>query len=260
MSLLQGFLLGLVQGITEILPISSDGHLAILQYIWHIPTPVRVNLTAALHLGTALAILLAFWRRLKEIITGAFAPEPTKRWENIKLVMFIFVASLPTVFAGLFVNDLIEKFFTQSICIGIFFLLNGTLLFLTRYAKEKRNSLNWATTILVGLIQTTALLPAVSRSGTTISLALLLGIPRKKAFDFSFLLAVPVTLGAALFELLQLDFSLLTPGAVFLGIFIAGATGVLMIFLLRRLVVSQRFFGFGVYCWIAGLVVLLFLR
>lgn len=260
MSFLQSILLGLVQGITEILPISSDGHLAILQYIWNIPESVRVNLTAALHLGTALAILFAFWPRLKEIITGVFAVEPVKRRENINLVIFIFVASLPVVFAGLFVKDLVEQFFTQKSFIAIFFLLNGTLLYLTRYAKEKKDSFNWVTAILVGLIQTTALLPAVSRSGTTISLAVLLGVERKKAFDFSFLLAVPVTIGAALFELLQLNFSLLAPAAVFLGIFLAGASGVLMIFLLRRWVTSQRFFLFGVYCWLMGLLVLFLLR
>ncbi len=259
MNLWESILLGLVQGVTEILPISSDGHLAILQFLWQIPPEVRVNLTAALHLGTAIAILFAFWSRVKAVLTGIFAPDLTTRQENQRLVKFIIVASLPAAGAGLFLEKPIEHLFTNSNLIGIFFLLNGAILFLTRYAQNRRPALDWLTVILIGLIQTTALLPAISRSGTTISLALLLGISREKAFDFSFLLALPITLGAAIIELLRLNFALLSPGAVIVGILTAGGTGILMIFLLRRLVLSRRFFWFGVYCWLIGFAVLLLL-
>jgi undecaprenyl-diphosphatase len=259
MGWLEGLVLGLVQGVTEILPISSDGHLAVLLNIWQIPPAVRVNLTAALHLGTALAIILFLAGKLRAILAGLFSSVSEVKNENRRLVLLIVLASLPAVLTGLVFEDRVERIFTNNLAIALFFLLNGTLIFLTRYAREQGRRIDLKQALLIGLIQTTALLPAISRSGTTISLALLLGLGRTQAFEFSFLLAVPITAGAALFELLKVDFSVLAPGPVILGIIISFLTGYLMILLLRRLVLSRAFSWFGVYCWVAGLAVLFWL-
>jgi len=260
MGWLESFVLGLVQGVTEILPISSDGHLAVLQYLWNIPEQVRVNLTAALHLGTAVALIAFFAGRLKEVVRGAFSSEQQERNCNRKLIFMVLVGSLPAVVVGVLMGELVEHIFTSAKLIGMFFLLNGFLLFATRYAPNGAKSVNWKEALLIGLIQSTAILPAISRSGTTIGLALLLGISRYQAFEFSFLLAVPITVGAAIFELLRFDFSVIALGPVILGIVTAGVAGFFMILFLRRFVLSRWFFLFGFYCWLVGVAVLLFLR
>ncbi len=259
MTWLQGILLGLVQGITEIFPISSDGHLALLLIFYKIPEAVRLNLTAALHLGTALAILLFMFNRVKNILTGMVHPDPVIRKDNRQLVLFIIIGSLPAVIAGTLLEKPVTELFSAHRLIGIFFFLNGILLFLTRFTTPDRKRLNLFRTLLIGLIQATAILPAISRSGTTISLALLLGINRTQAFEFSFLLALPITLGAAAFELLKIDFSQLSLFAVVGGIVVAGVTGFLMLVALRRLIVTRNFYLFGIYCWLIGILTLIIL-
>ncbi len=260
MSWLQGTILGLIQGITEILPISSDGHLAVLQYIWHTPQSARVNLTAALHLGTALAILFFLKGRLKEIVKGIFASDSSVRWNNIRLVILIVIASIPAIIVGIFFEDRVEMAFSNIFVIGIFFLVNGIFVFLSRVARKREEEIDLKKALLIGLIQTTAIMPAISRSGTTIGLALLLGLNRAQAFDFSFLLALPITFGAAVYELPKVDFSVIAPESVVMGIIVAAFVGFIMMILLKRLVLSRGFCWFGVYCWIVGLAVLIFLR
>lgn len=259
MGWIESIVLGIVQGVTEILPVSSDGHLAVLQYLWNVPEDVRINLTAALHLGTALALLVFFSGRVKEIIVGAFARDRKQRNESRSLIRLLIVASLPAVIAGLLLDNFVEGLFTRPTVIGTLFILNGAVLFFTRFARVREVPLNWWRALLVGLAQSAAILPAISRSGMTISMALFLGMAGYQAFEFSFLLALPITLGAALFELLRLDFSVLAPGPVVGGILTAGCVGFLMILSLRQLVVRRRFFLFAGYCVLLGVLILIFL-
>ncbi len=257
MNWLQGILLGLLQGITEILPISSDGHLALLLTLYKIPETVRLNLTAALHLGTALAILVFMFKRVKEVFTGTLSPDPATRKNNRRLVLYLFIGSLPAVIAGTVLEKHVAEIFSSPKTIGVLFLCNGTLLFITRFANPREKSINLYRTLLIGLIQASAILPAVSRSGTTIGLALLLGINRGLAFEFSFLLALPITLGAAVFELSKINFTQIGLLSVLLGIITAGIAGFLMLITLRRLVIARNFYLFGVYCWLIGIVTLI---
>ncbi|MGQ9678905.1 MAG: undecaprenyl-diphosphate phosphatase [bacterium] len=254
------FILGLVQGVTEILPISSDGHLAVIQYILKIPQQVRVNLTAALHLGTSLAIVGFFAKRIKEIIQGAFSADSEQRSHNRGLMLIVFLGSFPAGLAGLLIGDIVETTFANLKTIGVFFLINGVVLFSTVFPRKKETALSWRQALLIGMIQATAIFPAISRSGTTIALALLLGVKRYQAFEFSFLLAIPITLGAAVYELLHFDFAVITWNQVLLGVVTAGLFGISMILLLRRFVLSRWFFLFGIYCWLLGIVVIFFLH
>lgn len=260
MKWVESFVLGLVQGVTEILPISSDGHLAILQYFLNIPVEMRVNLTAALHLGTALAIVSLFARRISEIVRGVFATESAQRNCNRRLILMVVVSSLPAVVVGLLMGDFVEDIFVNLKAIGGFFFINGTFLLSTALVRKKESPLSWGRALLIGAIQATAIFPAISRSGTTIALALLLGVNRYQAFEFSFLLAIPITVGAAVYELLHFDFSVIVWEQVAVGIVTAGLIGVLMILLLRRFVLNRRFFLFGFYCWLVGVIVILFVR
>lgn len=260
MSWLAGIILGLVQGITEILPISSDGHIALLLQYWQLPDSVRLNLTAALHLGTSLAILIFMFGKVKIILRNLTAPQPDTRKDARKLILMIIVSSLPVVLAGISLEHTVEKILNRAWLISVLFLLNGTLLFLTRFSRAVQRRISVRIALLIGLIQATAIFPSISRSGTTISLALLFGVDATDAFEFSFLLALPVTFGASVFELLKIDFSLLSPGSVITGITVAGLVGYLMMNLLKKMVISRGFFWFGVYCWGVGLVSLLIFR
>jgi len=260
MNWLEGIVLGLLQGITEILPVSSDGHLALLLHFWRISPSVRLNLTAALHLGTALAILIFMLPRIFTLMRNLADTQSPVRNHARRLILLIIIGTLPALGAGLLLEPWVESLFVQKIVTSILFLINGTLLFTTRFARNRNRPIELPLGILIGLIQSTAILPAISRSGTTFSLALLLGVNTATAFEFSFLLALPVTLGAAIWELLKLDFSLLSPGPVISGIMVAGITGYLMLMILRRVIISRNFWWFGIYCWALGLLSLLLLR
>ncbi|MEN9979816.1 MAG: undecaprenyl-diphosphate phosphatase [candidate division WOR-3 bacterium] len=260
MNWLEGIVLGLLQGITEILPVSSDGHLALLLHFWQISPSVRLNLTAALHLGTALAILIFMLPRIITLVRNLADTLPPVRNHARRLILIIIIGTLPALGAGLLLEPWVESLFVQKIVPSILFLINGTLLFTTRFARNRNRPIELPLGMLIGLIQSTAILPAISRSGTTISLALLLGVNTATAFEFSFLLALPVTLGAAIWELLKLDFSLLSPGPVISGIIVAGITGYLMLMILRRVIISRNFWWFGIYCWALGLLSLVLLR
>ncbi len=262
MTWLHSIVLGVVQGITEILPISSDGHLTVLQHILKVPNEVRLTLTATLHLGTALAILLFFRSRVKELVIGVFASDYELQRRSRFLILLLIIATIPGVLAGIFLEKWVEKFFASDslITVGIFFLINGLLLFSTYLFKRRKGSreIGWQDALLIGVAQILAILPAISRSGVTISAGLLLGLDRKDAFDFSFLLAIPITLGAAIFEMSKIDFSVLPVLPVLLGVALAGGFGFMMLSLLRGLVLRQCFYIFSLYCWAIGILVLLF--
>ena len=141
-------------------------------------------------------------------------------------------------------------------------MINGLLLISTRFVQHRNafQEINWRHALIIGIFQVAAILPAISRSGITISLGLLMGLNHRDAFDFSFLLAIPITLGAAAFELVKMDFSTISVVAVLLAILSGGAVSFLMLTFLRKLVLGKYFYIFAFYCWTIGILVVLFLR
>lgn len=257
MTVLQALVIGLVQGLTEMLPVSSDGHLAILQSLWRMPEGGRVGLTAALHLGTALALLVYFGRRLVALVRDAFGPPSEERKTAFSLAGKVALATVPAAAVGLLVEGQVEAITSRMPLVGALLIANGAILVASRLlARGHRLEPGWKTALAVGCAQVAALLPGISRSGTTIATALVLGMAAPAAFEFSFLMAVPVTLGVATLKLVQLDFSQFQPALVVLGIVTAFVSGTAAIAILRRVVVSGRLFWFGVYCAVLGLVTL----
>ncbi|MEO0078996.1 MAG: undecaprenyl-diphosphate phosphatase, partial [candidate division WOR-3 bacterium] len=185
MSLIEAAVLGLLQGATEFLPVSSSGHLALLQHIWHLPEAQRLPLTTMLHLGTAAAVLVFFARRLGRIGADCIARSPDRRRAAWRLIGFIAVASLPAAVVGLVFEEQIKTAFSAPPLVALMLLISGMGLFGTRLAQRQQPSLGWSRVMLIGVAQAVAVLPGISRSGATICVGIYSGLDPEQAFEFS---------------------------------------------------------------------------
>jgi len=246
---LQAVVLGLVQGLTEFIPISSSAHLIIVPWLLGWPDP-GLTFDVALHLGTLAALLAYFWGDWVSLLSGTFASRQglagrsRVRHQSQRLLWFILIGSVPGGIAGVLGDRYIERFFHQPssphqatpmlVIAGLMAALGLVLWAGERYARHRRllADLTWKDTVLIGLAQALALLPGVSRSGSTITAGLLLGLRREAAARFSFLLATPIVAGAGLKKLLDVvrDGSSAPPGlATAVGFLVAAASGYLCI-------------------------------
>lgn len=260
MDYLQAIVLGLAQGVTEFLPVSSSGHLAIVNHLWGMPEAARLGLAAALHVGTACSLLVYFGRRLAGIARDALSPEIPVRRTGWRYIGMIALATVPAALVGLLLDDVIERVFATMPIIGAMLLVTGVLLFVTRFRGRGGERLGWWLALVMGTAQAFAILPGISRSGATIATGLLFGLSREDAFEFSFVMSVPIVLVAALRELVRLDWQAFPPGPVALGVLLAFASGLVALAFLRRVVLGRRFYLFGFYCWLAALAVIASLR
>ncbi len=267
----QAILLGFVQGIAEFLPISSSGHLAVLQNFLAIgDMENQLLFDVLLHLGTLAAVFLAFhsdicslWNEglrmlhLKKTRRGE-KPDGMKR----RLIWFLIAATVPLVPAAI-LNKFVENLYQNTFFIGFAFLVTGFLLFAADRMGHGNKSECGATlgdAVMVGLAQMIAVVPGLSRSGTTISAGLLCGFDRNFAVKFSFLLSIPAVLGANLVSLIKafaagVDWTMAPKYLV--GVAVAFVSGYLAIYLLRMVMQRGKFGGFAYYCWGAGLVTLI---
>lgn len=246
--------LSLVQGLTEFLPISSSGHLAIIQVLWRVPLP-GVLFETLVHLGTLLSILWVFRRRVWLILRSI-----SRHDENLRLLRLIFLGTIATALLGLLLNPWIERAFGSLLVVGLGLLLTGLLLFFAERSTKSRRGLEEMTVwdaLFIGTAQGIAILPGISRSGFTIGLGLLLGLERGLAAEFSFLLAGPVILGAAAlkgweaFQHPSTHSGLV--GLYLLGTALAAATGILAIRYLLRFLRRGWLKPFAYYCWALGI-------
>ena len=198
MDLLEAILLGIIQGLTEFLPVSSSGHIELGKEILGVEVSDPLMFSVVVHAATALSTVVIFRKDILEIIRGLFK----FKWnEETKFVFLIIVSMIPAAFVGLFFEDQIEEFFSGNILlVGVMLLLTGGLLFMADRSKNTTKSVGLAHSILIGISQAIAILPGISRSGATISTSVILGIDRSKAARFSFLMVVPLILGAALLD------------------------------------------------------------
>ena len=259
MSVLHALALGIVQGLTEFLPVSSTAHLTFLEQLFALPAEGRLMLDVFLHLGTVLALLVFFAGRIARLIGDLFRPDPARRARAWRLVLAIVIGTIPAGIAGYLLKDRLEAVFATTLWSALFLLVTGCVLFATRWAQEKRSTAGWFDGLVVGAAQAVALLPGISRSGSTIAAALFLGLTRSEAFEFSFLLSIPAVLGAAALKLK--DSSLLRGGMtlslpLLLGVALSFLTGLLALFWVRRLLLQKRFHWFAFYCWIVGALAL----
>ncbi len=265
----QAIFLGIVQGIAEFLPISSSGHLAIFQNLFHMSGVGEVDLffDVLLHFGTLFSVLIVYWTDIKSIVLEFFSlihlrklPAGTEPdFSARKMILFIIVGTLP-LFIGLLFKDRVEQLYNNMFFIAFALIITGTILFFSdrfnRGNKTIRNA-SLGDALFVGFGQMLALVPGLSRSGTTISSGLVRGFERTFAVKFSFLLSIPAILGASLLELIDalstgIDFASIP--YYLAGMVTAAVCGYFAIRLLNRIARSNRFGAFSYYCWGAGLV------
>ena len=270
MSYGQAVLLGLIQGIAEFLPISSSGHLSIAQNFLHVSVEENLFFDVLLHLGTMLAVFVAYWGDVVGMVTEFFAGaddllhhrQPERLPPARRLVLLVIFGTLP-LFAVLPVKDKVETLYNNMWFIAIALLITGLLLYLCdRYSRGKKTEKTATVTdvLLVGLSQAVATAPGISRSGMTVTMGCFRGFDRRFAVRFSFLLSIPAVLGANFLTLIDvlreggIDVSLLPMYLV--GVLAAAVSGYLCICLLRFIAERGRFGWFAYYCWGVGILTL----
>ena len=251
MNIIDIIILGILQGITEFLPVSSSGHLVLAQYMLGIDSPGN-TLEILFHVGTLFSVIYVFNKDIKSIVISL--NEKTTQ----KLVIFIIIATIPAVIVGLIFKSHIINLFSSIVPVGYALLFTGVILTLSVNFKNRNESLSYLYSLLIGLSQAMAIIPGISRSGATISISMLLGIPPKEAARFSFLLSIPVIIGAGLLGFLELDsYDLLTSNLIITAILTSFIVGTLSLKVLLKILEVGRFHYFGVYCVIAGVVAVL---
>jgi undecaprenyl-diphosphatase len=279
MTLIQAILLGVIQGLTEFLPVSSSGHLVISQKLFGLTEP-GIAFDISVHLGTLAAVVIFFWRELVEVSAAAvgglrrvlarearfatlFREEP-----NFRLAMLLAAGSVPTAIIGILLQTVSEQLFGSLslaggmlLVTGLILVGTGVLLWLTRGAEERRKRMSGFTlgiALAIGTVQGLAIIPGISRSGSTIAAGLLFGLDRRTAGTYSFLLSIPAIVGAAGLHLLLdgLDDVHLLP--MLTGVVVSFVVGILSLGLLMRVVSRGRLYLFAPYCLLVGLAVLVF--
>ena len=273
MTVLQGMLLGLIQGLTEFLPVSSSGHLTIFQQLFGLNTEGNNNLLfdVLLHLATLASICVAYRQDIREIITdcGTFlrrsghpVPGGDQRFPGARMLLMVIFATVPLVIVLPF-HDQVEKLSYSMAFVGLMLLCTGAMLYVgDRMPRGNKNpsTMSIKDALLIGLCQAVATIPGLSRSGTTITAGLSRKLDRQSAVKFSFLMSIPAVLGANLISLIKalgegIDFSLFFP--CLLGMIVAGVSGYFAIRLLQYLIKKDRFGWFAVYCGVVGVVALI---
>jgi undecaprenyl-diphosphatase len=201
-----------------------------------------------------------FWKDILSLIKGLVSSDPLLKKSAARYIGFIAIGTIPAALAGLLLKDFFEKMFLNPRAAGFFFFITAIFLFASLRRAKTPSQLNVATVLIIGLAQALAILPGVSRSGTTIATALILGIERKDAGRFSFLLGLPAILGAALLELKGISATALPPGLLLAAFGISILVGLAALKLLLNFVSRGRLFYFGFYLVAAGLVCLVFFR
>ena len=271
MTFLSSFLLGLVQGIAEFLPISSSGHLAIAQNLLGMSDAGTVPefFDVLLHLGTLVAVFVAYWADIKDMVLEFFRgagdlihhskpnPVPPAR----RLILLIILGTLP-LFVVLPVKDAVQSLSNSMVFIGAALIVTGVLLFVSDRVKKGRKNertATWLDVLIVGLGQAIATMPGISRSGMTITTGCFVGFERKFAVRFSFLLSIPAVLGANILSLADAAKAGINWAEVpvyLVGVVTAAVVGYLCIRLLRFIADRGKFGAFAYYCWAVGVLTL----
>jgi undecaprenyl-diphosphatase len=243
MNIIQAGILGLVQGLTEFLPVSSSGHLVLTQSFIPDFSQPGVLFDAYLHFGTLLAVLVFYFKRILKL--------------DFNYIKVLVLASIPAVIVGFLLKDYIDVIFQNTKLVGIALLFSGIMNIKTDTHKETTDTITTKKGFFVGLFQAFAILPGISRSGSTIFAGTLTGIKKEKAAEFSFLLSVPAVLGANVLEILKSGGGAIFSTNYIVGIICSFIAGIVCIKLLLNILSNSKLKYFGYYCIVVGLLAIL---
>ena len=273
MSYFEAVVLGLVQGLAEFLPISSSGHLALIQQCFGISDDKVLLFAVLLHVGTLISVFIVYWKdiwelivelclTIKDLCTGKglrLAERPVR-----KLGVMIIVATIPTAIIGLLFSDFFDSLYTSVIPIGIGLIITGFLLvFAERMGEGNRGiqQMNFRNAIFIGLVQGVAICPGISRSGSTLFGSLICNLERKFAVKFVFLISIPSILGSAVLEApaaIEAGVTAADVGPILVGMLVAAVSGLVAIKTMIKIVSDKKLSYFSYYVWALGLIVVLY--
>ncbi len=257
MEFIHALILGIIQGLTEFLPVSSSGHLELSKYFLNDQTLAQESflMTVVLHAATALATMVVFRKEIKEILVGLLQ---FRYNEATAFSLKIIVSMIPAAIVGFYFDETLETLFDRKIpLVALMLIVTGLLLFLADRARNTDRKVGFKDAIIIGIAQAVAILPGISRSGATIASSVLLGIDRERAARFSFLMVVPLILGKMAKDLLEGDFSNATNIAELgVGFLAAFFTGLLACTWMIRLVKQSRLSYFAIYCFVVAAIAL----
>lgn len=241
--------LGIVQGVTEFLPVSSSGHLLIAQRFLGLNAD-EIGVSIVLHLGTVLALVLFFFNRILRLLC------------NRRLVLLVVIVSIITAVIGFLGKDYFERMFTSYKFLALGWVFTGIILILAnKFINSRRNILGVKDACILGVAQAVAIIPSVSRSGMTVAALLFRKIEKKTAFEFSFIAGIPAIAGAAALEAKRVGFAMRQDSASLIAGFICSfLSGYLSLFIFEKAVNRAKLHYFGYYCLVAALVTFMFLK
>jgi undecaprenyl-diphosphatase len=251
MDIIQAIILGFVQGITEWLPISSKSHLIIVQQLFGLVQPAIFDLL--LHIGSLLVVLFVFWKDIMALIRGVFKGDK----QSIKYAAFIIIASIPAIIIGLVFKKEIELALSNPFILGFGFLFTALILLCSKFTSVKSKSLKLWHALVIGISQIAALFPGISRSGTTIGTGMIIGVKGDEAARFSFLMFIPLIIGATVLEFGNIGMITNVP-AMIIGVIVTMITGYFALKLLMNIIEKNKIWYFSIYCAVLGIIVLLF--
>lgn len=254
---IEAFILGVVQGLTEFLPVSSSGHLELMKYLLNDDSLAEQSMmtTVFLHFATALSTVVVFRKDIFQLLANIFSTQKPRGGEARRFALYIIISMIPAVIVGLFFDELLETLFHRKIVlVSALLIVTGILLLVSERIKVKQNDLNLSSSLIIGLSQAFAILPGLSRSGSTIATALLLGVDRSQAARFSFLMVIPLILGKMSKDLLSGDLMSNAPSMTYLiiGFIAAFITGIVACTAMINLVKASKLSWFAYYCFIVG--------
>ena len=271
MSWLEALILGVIQGLTEFLPVSSSGHLTILSNLFGLEGESNLTMIVVLHVATVLSTLFILWKEVVWIFKDLFSRQSWKSYsglnEGTKYAINILISMIPVGIVGFFFKDTVEEIFGSGLLIvGIMLLVTASLLAFSYFAKprQRENISGWHA-FIIGIGQALAVMPGLSRSGTTIATGLLLGNKKEKIAQFSFLMVIPPVLGEALLDVMDIiqngfgsAMSGISPVALIVGFIAAFITGCLACKWMINVVKKGKLIWFAVYCLIVGIFAIIY--
>ncbi len=261
MSWIEALILGIIQGLTEFLPVSSSGHLEIGKQLLGVEATDNLTFTVIVHGATVLSTIVVFRKDIYQLIRGLFSFQ----WnEETQYMAKIAISMIPIGIVGVFFKDQVEAIFDSGnilLLVGCMLLVTATLLAFTFYAKSKEKNISFKDAFIIGIAQTIAILPGVSRSGSTIATGLLLGNKKEAVARFSFLMVLVPILGENMLSLLKDDIGTTSPiGALplFIGFLAAFVSGLLACKAMIKLVKKGKLIYFAAYCAIVGIIAIIY--